>query len=108
MTIGDFDNPDTLRVSPSKSGRYVSGYPSINNFGATITQGFDFNIGDTVLYTDTSIFQASGEILVGDEVISYTSKLADRFLGITRAVNGTIEKNHPAGDYIRTFWIQTL
>ena len=103
LTIGDFDNPDTLRVSPSKSGRYVSGYPSINNFGATITQGFDFNIGDTVLYTDTSIFQASGEILVGDEVISYTSKLADRFLGITRAVNGTIEKNHPAGDYIRTF-----
>ena len=103
LTIEDFDNPDTVRVSSSKSNKYISGYPSINNFGSTIAQGFDFNIGDTVLYTDTSAFPDSGEILVGNEIISYTLKLSDRFLGITRSINGTIEQNHPAGGYIRTF-----
>jgi hypothetical protein len=110
LTIEDFESAETLKVSPTKENRYLSGYPTINNYGIFIDPLIDFNIGDTILYVNittlndpNSVFPDQGELLVGDEIISYTSKMSDRFMGITRSLNGTIERDHAAGTFVRTF-----
>ena len=47
-----------------------------------------------VTVDSTTGFPTSGTILVGSELISYTSKNATNFLGITRAVSGSTRSAH--------------
>lgn len=101
-TIADFDEPNTVRITTTIRDKFNLGYPSIQNYAALLD--IDVDETDTIVYiADTSYFPASGEILLGDEIISYTSKLSDRFVNVTRGVNGTTAKAHVAGTYIRTF-----
>jgi len=60
------------------------------------------NIGDTILYiADTDQFTSYGKLMVGDEVVYYPRKRADRFLNITRGFEGTTEKNWAPGQFVR-------
>jgi len=60
------------------------------------------SIGDTIVYIpDTSKFDSSGKLLVGNEVIYYPRKYDDRFLFCKRGVDGTTEQNWSAGTFIR-------
>ena len=102
LTIGDFDEPGTVRVNTTLDLRFNSAYPSIQNFASYLD--IAVNATDNTIYVpDTSRFAASGKLLLGDEIIEYTSKLTDRFIGVTRGVDGTTAKPHDAGDLIRTF-----
>jgi hypothetical protein len=83
-----------VSVSPNAPvGTYVS-------IGGT---RFGYQAPDTIVYIeDTSRFPSSGSLLIGDELITYSSKLSDRFMGVKRGVNGTPVRSHSAGDYLRT------
>jgi len=58
--------------------------------------------GAVVYAGSTTNFPASGTIIVGREKISYTTKLSDRFTGVTRGVDGTSAEAHDLLEYIRT------
>ena len=61
-----------------------------------------------VLYVpDTSRFPDSGKLLLGKELVTYTSKTPDRFAGVTRGVGGTTAEAHTAGTLIRTIGLET-
>lgn len=78
-----------------------AGIPSIQEYGSFLDS--PINSTDTIIYIpDTSVFSSSGKLLIGKEVVSYTSKLSDRFLGVTRGVDGTEATAHNAGEYLRT------
>ena len=100
LTIGDFETRFDSNYSDSKEYWNV-GRDSVTEYGAILQ--IPMNETDTIVYIeDTSRFPSSGSLLIGDELITYTSKLSDRFLGVTRGVNGTIPQSHSAGDYLRT------
>ena len=81
--------------------------PSIQELASYLDA--DLLIGNTfqIDIPDTTNFPSSGKLIVGKEIISYTSKLSDRLSGITRALNGTTEVDHPAGSILRTIGIET-
>jgi len=57
----------------------------------------------TIVYvTNTSLFPDSGILQIGREIVSYESKLEDRFYNVTRGDEGTEAQAHPAGQYLRT------
>ena len=75
---------------------------NINYFENAALLDLDFNIGDVIAYiADTSKFAPSGRLMIGDEVIYYEKKLADRFYQIIRGYQGTLEQNWVAGTYLR-------
>ena len=75
---------------------------NINYFENAALLDLDFNIGDVIAYiADTSKFAPSGRLLIGDEIIYYEKKLADRFYQIIRGYEGTVEKSWSAGTYLR-------
>ena len=57
---------------------------------------------NTVYVTSTSLFPDSGLLQIGKEIVSYESKLEDRFYNVTRGAEGTQAQAHPAGQYLRT------
>lgn len=82
------------------------GIPSIQELMSYLDA--DLQVAQTVAYIpDTTNFPSSGTILIGKELVSYTSKLPDRFAGLTRGVNGTPVELHPAGTLIRTVGLAT-
>jgi len=89
------------------TGRVLNfGIPSIHELMSYLDA--DLLIGQTTLYIpDTTNFPPQGTLLVGKELISYTQKFADRFVGLTRGVNGTTESDHFAGDLVRTIGLAT-
>lgn len=100
--LDDFTNKNTVSISATNKIRFNLGYSSIQNFGALLDS--PVGLSDTIVYVaSTSAFPSQGKLLLGDEIISYTSKLSDRFLGVVRGVDNTKPKLHSAGDYIRTF-----
>lgn len=48
----------------------------------------------------TSLFESSGHLLIGSELIAYTGKTATTFTGITRGVYGTTNVAHSIGDAV--------
>lgn len=74
--------------------------------GLYITPGgtrFIYNFADTIVYIpDASRFPSAGKLLIGNEIVTYTSKLSDRFLGVTRGAENTIIQSHNPGDYLRS------
>lgn len=51
----------------------------------------------TIVLDDASGFADSGTISVGDELVTYTSKMGNALLGCTRGASGTMAAHHPAG-----------
>lgn len=100
----EYDRTDTRITSTGRELNF--GIPSMQELASYLDS--DFVINQTTMYIpDTTNFPASGKLLVGKEIISYTSKLPDRFTGITRALNGTTEVDHFAGGIVRTIGLAT-
>jgi hypothetical protein len=75
---------------------------NVNYFENAALLDLDFNIGEVIAYiADTSKFAPNGRLMIGDEVIYYEKKLADRFYQIIRGYEGTVEKSWTAGTYLR-------
>lgn len=77
---------------------YFSAYQNgVTTLSANITN----NSTTPIQVGSTADFDDSGYILIGSEVIQYTSKTATQFDGtITRGVLGTTNVAHNAGDYV--------
>jgi hypothetical protein len=73
---------------------------SINDIGALLD--IPLSQTDTIVYiADTRRFPDASRLLIGKEIVLYSSKLTDRFLNVTRGVSGTTSSTHQAGDYLR-------
>ena len=94
--------------SSSSAYPFNLGYSSINYYMSQLDTSDLPNIGNPsylatgeVVYANTARFPSSGTILIGGEKISYTSKMADRFLNCTRGADGSPVSSHTVGDYLR-------
>ena len=98
VEIQEFDLRSASRKFINSDRLIDFGYGSTTEFGTYLQM--DMNNIDTIIYVpNTNAFPSSGFLLIGKEIVSYTSKLSDRFLGVTR---GQYATSHTAGDYIRT------
>ena len=77
---------------------YFSAY---QNGVTTLTSGMT-NVSTTpISVASTADFSSSGYLLIGSEIIQYTSTTATTFAGtITRGVKGTTNVAHTSGDYV--------
>lgn len=81
---------------------YLLAYRSIHETGAYLDA--PMSLTDKIAFVaNTTKFANFGKLLIGDEIVSYGDKLSDRFIYITRGVNGTTIKEHPAGEFLRQF-----
>lgn len=83
-----------------RGGRYLS-FPHGSFFQdgvTTLSTGISNVSTAAISVASTQSFSAAGYILIGDEIIQYTSKTATTFDGtVTRGVLGTSNKAHSAG-----------
>lgn len=69
--------------------------------GTTTLTGAMTNVSTTpIQVASTDLFQSSGHLLIGTELIAYTGKTATTFTGITRGVYGTTNTSHSIGDAV--------
>ena len=69
--------------------------------GATALTGAMTNVSTTpIQVASTDLFQSSGHLLIGSELVAYTGKTATTFTGITRGVYGTTNTSHSIGDAV--------
>ena len=75
---------------------------SLNQLAALVN--IQFNLGDTTLFvTSTNGFPDSGLLIIGTEVVTYSSKLPDRFFIDLRGAEGTTEAVHPIGEVVKVY-----
>jgi len=89
-------------ISTFAKANYLLGYRSAHETGAYLTSSMD-EIIDIAYIADTSKFLDFGRLLIEDEVVSYKSKLSDRFLNLLRGDLSTTAKTHAAGSFIRQY-----
>jgi hypothetical protein len=78
------------------------GIPTINSVGTMITS--DINDSQTTIpVVTTERFATTGSILVGSEIIFYTSKNQFEFTGVIRGYGNTIPQSHLEEQYVRSF-----
>ena len=65
--------------------------------GSTLSANLAIGTTTSMSVTDTTAFASSGNVLVGDEVITYTSKTSTTLNGLTRGVAGTSASAHTSG-----------
>jgi hypothetical protein len=65
--------------------------------GSTLTAQLQNNNTTSMAVADTSQFASSGNVLVGEEVITYTGKTLTTLTGLTRGVAGTSAATHANG-----------
>lgn len=76
-------------------------YGAFHQDGNTaLTAGIAGGSTTPIPVTSTDSFPAAGWILIGTEVIQYTSKTSTTFVGITRGVFGTTSASHSTGDAV--------
>jgi hypothetical protein len=101
ITIEDFELRSMSSKAVTEETLINLGYGSTNELGAYLQM--PLTTSSTIIYVaNTNGFPTSGKLLVGDEIVTYTSKLVDRFIGVSRGQNNTTAKTHDAGDYLRT------
>jgi len=101
ITIEDFEVRSMSSKGVTEETLMNLGYGSTNELGAYLQM--PLTTSNTIIYVaNTNGFPSSGKLLVGDEMVTYTSKLVDRFIGVLRGQNNTTAKIHGAGDYLRT------
>lgn len=115
-TIADFADRPNSSIS-GYGNIWDASWPSIQEHGAILD--ISINDSDSVIYiSNTSKFPESGQLIIGGslyennqqitnpstspEIVYYTSKLSDRFLGVTRGQNITVAQPHSAGVYLRS------
>ena len=77
-------------------------YPALHDTGAYLQS--PLSATDLIVYIpDTSKFTVSGRLMIDGEIIRYDAKLSDRFINITRAVDGTGAASHDAGAFVRQY-----
>lgn len=101
ITIEDFELRPNSAKAVSEETLMNLGYGSTNEYGAYLQTSLT-TTSSVIYISNTNRFPASGKLLVGDEIITYSSKLSDRFIGVLRGQYNTIAKTHDAGDYLRT------
>lgn len=67
-----------------------------NNAETVLSQGLSYT-SRYVMVADTSAFPDSGLVRVGDEIVYYATKLANRFEGLKRGYAGSRQNFWPAG-----------
>ena len=73
---------------------------SINDIGAFLDS--PLSTTNTIVYIpDTRRFPDASRLLIGKEIVVYSTKLSDRFLNVIRGTSGTTAITHEAGDYLR-------
>lgn len=99
--IDDFNTElNTIKLG-SSSQKWNIGYPSIQEYGAIMDSPIS-ETSTTIYISNTSRFASSGVLLIGDEIVRYSSKLSDRFVNVARGQAGTTAKAWNAGQYLRT------
>ena len=69
--------------------------------GTTTLTGAMTNVSTTpIQVASTNLFESSGHLLIGTELIAYTGKTATTFTGITRGVYGTTNTSHSIGNAV--------
>jgi hypothetical protein len=69
--------------------------------GATTLTGAMTNTSTTAIQVaSTALFQSSGHLLIGSELVAYTGKTSTTFTGITRGVYSTTNVAHSIGDAV--------
>lgn len=69
--------------------------------GTTTLTGAMTNVSTTpIQVASTALFQSSGHLLIGTELVAYTGKTTTTFTGITRGVYGTTNTSHSIGDAV--------
>jgi hypothetical protein len=92
----------TSYVRTFAKANYLLAYRSLHETGAYLDSSL--SLTDKIIYVPTTEkFKSFGKLLVEDEIVSYSSKLSDRFLGVVRGVDGTTIKTHPAGAFVRQY-----
>ena len=100
LTIGDFADRE-FSASSITNDRWQSTWPSIQECGAILDS--ELSATDTIVYIpNTSRFPSQGKLLIGNEIVTYTGKLSDRFTGCVRGAENTVAQTHDAGDYLRS------
>ena len=111
ITLQDFTNYDLNSVLlPTCSVAWNDAYPSINEYGTylqtsslpAVGDGGYLATGAIVYAVKTTAFPSSGTLLIDKELITYTGKLSDRFIGCTRGAYGSTVSPHTIGTYMRT------
>lgn len=77
---------------------------NLTTLSATLTSG-----SGTVTVSSTTGFPAKGgRLLVGDEMISYTTTTATTFTGVSRGLSGTLAEQHEIGATVKNVSLHTL
>lgn len=94
--VGDVTASSTIPWSAITGGN--PGYYGAFHYDNGTTTDATLSIGATsVSVVDTSLFASSGNLLIENEVVTYTGKTATTFTGLTRGVAGTSASSHPSG-----------
>jgi len=99
-----FNQLDSVLASllSSAGGSYLN-FPNgaFHQDGTTTLTGAMTNNGTTpIQVASTELFQSTGHLLIGTELVAYTGKTSTTFTGITRGVYGTTNTSHNIGDSV--------
>ena len=92
-----------LQLFSTNTGGSLLQFPNgaFHQDGVTaLTSGITNNSTTPIPVTSTADFPASGNILIGKELIAYTGKTTTTFTGITRGVYGSTNVSHSTGDSV--------
>jgi len=70
------------------------------NLLVAIATGTGMTGAGTIVVRDTSQFNSSGSLLIGDETFTYTGKTSVTFTGVTRAVSSSVAADHAVADVV--------
>ena len=90
----------TLRVFAKVD--YLTAYKTLYETGAYLDSVLT-TTSKTAFVPNTTKFASSGKLLIEDEIVSYTSKLSDRFINLSRGLYGTTAKEHLPGAFLRQY-----
>ena len=92
---GQYDIIATTKTTGYELNNVINSYNVSTTLSITIPDGSstsNITVGST-----TGFPTSNGKILIENEIISYTSKTSNTFVGITRGVNGTTGASHTSG-----------
>lgn len=98
LYFNQLDNFNQLFTTNTGGGllRFPNG--AFHQDGATTLTGAITNNSTTpIQVASTALFQSTGHLLIGSEIVEYTGKTATTFTGITRGVFGTTNVAHAIG-----------
>jgi hypothetical protein len=101
LYFNQLDNAFGSLLGPD-GGKYLK-FPNgaFHQDGATALTASMTNVSTAAIQvTSTDLFQTSGHLLIGSELIAYTGKTSTTFTGITRGVYGTTNTSHSIGDAV--------